>query len=68
MKFSKFDANIVFELGRWNHNASMRTLMHKKGHLHSGLGISLVHHQHQVYKKMGLFFFSLKCMVQEEFS
>jgi hypothetical protein len=51
MKFSKSDAYIVFELGRWNHNPSMRTLMHKKGHLHSGLGISLVHHQHQVYKK-----------------
>jgi hypothetical protein len=51
MKFSKSDTNIVFELGRWNHNPSMRTLVHKKGHLHSGLGISLVHHQHQVYKK-----------------
>jgi hypothetical protein len=43
MKFNKFDAKIVFELGRWNHNPSLRTMMHKKGDLHSGLGISLVH-------------------------
>jgi hypothetical protein len=25
MKFSKSDAKIVFELGRWNHNPSLRT-------------------------------------------
>ncbi len=43
MKFSKSDAKIVFELGRWNHNPSLRMMMHKKGHLHSRLGISLVH-------------------------